>query len=374
MSKLRKNLICAAKRIVLKVGTSLLTRDDQSLNLEFISHLGEQIAKLRENGLEIVIITSGAVAAGHNLMGWSGAPKTIPEYHVRAAVGQVPLYSAYSKIFGKLGITLAQILLTEEELSHRSTYINARVTLRSLLDMGVLPVINENDATAISERRFGDNDRLAAEIANLIEADMLVIFTDVDGIYTDMKTKEVLPEARANDRLLGSYIDSSSALKYGSGGMASKLEAALRAGNGGTGTVIMNGAGKDPLAKLLKGEQLGTLLWPPESRMSAKERWLATCAKANGKIYLDRGAITAIMEKGRSILPIGVVNVEGNFRRGDVITCVNENGQPVAQGMSNYDGREVSRLLKKHSSEIESILGYKYADEIIHRDNMVNLV
>lgn len=358
---------------MLKVGTSLLTSEDQTLDHAFIASLGAQIVELRASGCEVIVVTSGAITAGHNLMGYAGAPKTIPEYHVRAAVGQVPLYNAYATILGKLGITLAQILLTEEELAHRSTYINARVTLRSLLDMDVLPVINENDATAISERRFGDNDRLAAEIANLIEAQLLVILTDVDGIYTSMQSKEVLAEAKTNDPKLAGYVDSSSPLAYGSGGMASKLEAAARAGNSGTSTVIMNGASAAALTRLLAGEQLGTLLIAPPSRMSAKERWLATCAKANGKIYLDGGAIAAVREKGKSILPIGVVKVEGDFRRGDVITCVAEDGAPVAQGMSNYDRREIAQLLKKHSGDIEAILGYKYADEIIHRDNMVKL-
>ena len=369
----RSEVSAAARRMVVKVGSSLLTSSEQQLDLDFITSLGAQIVKLRDAGCEVIVVTSGAVTAGHNLMGFAGAPKTISEYHVRAAVGQVPLYNAYATILGKLGITLAQILLTEEELAHRSTYINARVTLRSLLDMGVLPVINENDATAISERRFGDNDRLAAEIANLIEAQLLVILTDVDGIYTDMQSREVLAEARTDDPKLAAYVDTSSPPKYGSGGMASKLEAAARAGNSGTSTVITSGGGSEVLVRLMRGEKLGTLLVPPKSRMSAKERWLATCAKANGKIFLDAGAITAVRSRGRSILPIGVIKVEGDFRRGDVITCVDESGTPVAQGMSNYDRREIAQLLRKHSSDIEAILGYKYADEIIHRDNMVKL-
>lgn len=365
----------AAKRMVVKVGSSLLTASDWTLKRDFIADFGRQLGAWRGEARELVIVTSGAVAAGTSVLGRSERPRTVTDMHVMAAVGQISLFRAYDEILTPLGFRPAQVLLTAEELSHRTTYLNARSTLRRLLELGITPIVNENDAIAITDRRFGDNDRLAAELANLIEADLLVILTDVPGVYRDLESKEVIAHAEVTDEALERCIDDSRPSRHGSGGMASKIEAARRAANSGAATIIA--AGTD-FAALVEGGSAGTLITEDAaaaagSKMRAKERWLATCAKANGSIYLDKGAVAALKQRGRSLLPVGVTRVEGSFQRGEVVSCLDDAGKPIAQGMINYASHEVAALARQQSSEIENILGYVIAEEIIHRDNMVTL-
>ncbi|MBF2734903.1 MAG: glutamate 5-kinase [Betaproteobacteria bacterium AqS2] len=367
-------LLGKARRIVVKVGSSLLTAADGTLKRDFIAGFGRELAKWRGEKRDFAIVTSGAVAAGMSVLGRQSKPQTITDMHVMAAVGQISLFRAYDEILSPLGFMPAQVLLTAEELAHRTTYINARSTLRRLFELGVVPIVNENDAIAITDRRFGDNDRLAAEIANLIEAELLVILTDVPGVYRDLEAKELLAHAVAADELLDRCVDDSRPTRHGSGGMGSKIEAARRAANSGAATVIAAGA---DFGRLVAGEGAGTLITdgagPVRSRMRAKERWLATCAKANGSVYIDEGAVAALLERGRSLLPAGVTRVEGSFQRGDVVSCLDGGGTPVAQGMINYASHEVAALARRQSSEIEKVLGYVIAEEIIHRDNMVRL-
>ena len=368
-----REVVTTAKKVVIKVGSSLLTTTELKLNRKFIKNLAKQLKSLQDKEIEFLLVTSGAVAAGLPFVGQSEKPTTFTDMHVMAAIGQIHLFRAYDEILSPLGFRCAQVLLTAEELSHRTTYLNARSTLRRLLDLGITPIINENDAIAISERRFGDNDRLAAELANLIEANLLIILSDVAGIYTDFTSKTILKEAKATDTNLNQYINEEQKSKLGSGGMATKLQAANFASNCGTHTIISDGKHENILERIIKGEEIGTLLTAPDLKMSAKERWLSSCAKAKGSVVLDEGAVSAVKNTNSSLLPIGVVEVIGRFRRGDIVSCVDSDKKVIAQGMINYDSHEVAALCKKHSKEISNILGYVIADEIIHRDNLVTL-
>lgn len=357
--------------LVVKVGSSLLTGMDGKINHDFIHRLGKQLRQVQEECPEIILVSSGAVAAGLPLLGWNARPATFTDLQVAAAVGQIHLSRVYDEIFTEYGFRTAQYLLTSNDLSDRRTFLNSRSTLRRLVELGLLPVVNENDALAIDSRRLGDNDHFAAEIANLIEADLMVILTDVEGIYTNMLSKEVLVEAMANDPSLQAYSDEQVQSKYGSGGMSSKIAAAKRASASGTNTIIASGYKEDVLVAIQQGKQVGSFLTAPETRMRAKERWLAHSANPEGSVTLDPGAVASVCSKGKSLLPIGIVSVQGNFQRGDVISINNGEGSTVAKGLSNYDAKEVEKLLRKHSREIEAILGYVVADEVVHCDNMV---
>ena len=366
--------LSSCSRLVVKIGSSLLAREDLSVNEEYVARLGEQLHSVRDKCRELVLVSSGAVSAGVSAIGWKRRPATLTDLHVAAAVGQIGLFSAYQKMLTPLGFRPAQVLMTAEELSHRSTYLNARSTLRRLQEIGFLPVVNEDDAIAISERRFGDNDRLAAELANLLEANLLVILTDVKGLYSDLEAGEVLEEGVVNDARLRDYVRDGNGTKLGSGGMSRKLDAALIAANSGAHTVIADGREPDVLPAILNGKVVGTLLRAPPSRMRAKERWLATCAKARGSLQLDQGAVKAVCQDDKSLLPVGVTAVTGYFERGDVVECVAPDGTLVAQGMVNYGSHEMSLIARRKSQEIEGVLGSLVANEAIHKDNLVSLV
>lgn len=363
------------RRIVIKIGSALLTRDGQGLNSEGIHDWAGQMAQLRGHGMEVVLVSSGAVAAGMQRLGRRSRPHALHELQAMAAVGQMNLVQVYESAFQQHGLHTAQVLLTHDDLSHRRRYLNSRTTLRTLLGFGVIPVINENDTVATEEIRFGDNDTLAALVTNLIEADLLLILTDQRGLYErdpreDPEAK-LLAEGRAGDPELLSMAGGSGAL--GRGGMRSKLLAAEKAARSGAATVIASGREKNVIVRVLEGEAIGTHLHATQGRMAARKQWLAGSVRAGGKLKLDAGAVKVIRDGGKSLLPVGVKAVEGTFMRGEIVSCMDPQDREIARGLVNYSSEETARILGKASDKIESILGYVDEPELIHRDNMVVL-
>lgn len=363
------------RRIVVKIGSALLTRDGQGLNSDGIHDWAAQIAQLRGRGLELVLVSSGAVAAGMQRLGRSARPHALHELQAMAAIGQMNLVQVYESAFQRHGLHTAQVLLTHDDLTDRRRYLNSRTTLRTLLGFGVIPVINENDTVATEEIRFGDNDTLAALVANLIEADLLLILTDQRGLYERDPRQDpdakLLTEGRAGDPQLLSMAGDSGAL--GRGGMRSKLLAAEKAARSGASTVIAPGREANVIARVLDGELVGTHLQAAQGRVAARKQWLAGQLRATGKLRLDAGAVKVIREGGKSLLPVGVQAIEGAFTRGEIVSCLDPEGREVARGLVNYSSEEAGRIIGKASDKIESILGYIDEPELIHRDNMVVL-
>jgi glutamate 5-kinase len=363
------------RRIVVKIGSALLTRDAQGLNSDGIHDWATQIAQLRGRGLELVLVSSGAVAAGMQRLGRSTRPHALHELQAMAAVGQMNLVQVYESAFQRHGLHTAQVLLTHDDLTDRRRYLNSRTTLRTLLGFGVIPVINENDTVATEEIRFGDNDTLAALVANLIEADLLLILTDQRGLYERDPRQDpdakLLAEGRAGDPQLLSMAGGSGAL--GRGGMRSKLLAAEKAARSGASTVIASGREANVIARVLDGEPVGTHLQAAQGRVAARKQWLAGQLRATGKLRLDAGAVKVIRDGGKSLLPVGVKAIEGAFTRGEIVSCLDPEGHEVARGLVNYSSEEAGRIIGKASDKIESILGYIDEPELIHRDNMVVL-
>ena len=363
------------KRWVIKIGSALLTREGEGLDLDRVRWLTGEIALLREQGKEIVLVTSGSVAAGMLQLGWTERPSALHQLQAAASVGQMGLIQAYSSECKKHNIHTAQILLTHSDLSDRGRYLNARSVLHSLLDLGVLPVVNENDTIATEEIRFGDNDTLAAMTANLVEAEVLVILTDQDGLFDSDPRQN--PDARmiaasaasnpALDEMAGEGVGS-----LGRGGMATKLLAARRAARSGAATVILSGKEPENLQHLASGIGIGTLLWPDNEPMTARQQWLLG-HNPKGKITLDSGAVSVIRQQGRSILSVGIINVEGGFTRGELVVCVDQSGNEIARGLVNYNADETRKIMGHPSNDIESLLGYEDEPELIHRDNLVIL-
>lgn len=373
MSANREKL-ARTRRWVIKVGSSLVTAKGQGLDHVAIRDWCAQIAQLRALGVQVVLVSSGAVAEGMARLGLSKRPSALHELQAAAAVGQMGLVRAYESEFNTHGIKAAQILLTHEDVADRGRYLNARGTFNTLLDFGVVPVVNENDTVATDEIRLGDNDTLGALTVNLIEADLLVILTDQEGLYdADPRNN---PEARlvsvadlSDPRLVGMAGDSKGVL--GRGGMRTKLNAAYTAARSGAATVIAHGRKPDALLQIQRGEDIGTLLQPAQGVMAARKRWIAGQMQLRGKLHLDDGAARVLREQGRSLLPVGVVRVEGEFARGDLVQCLAPDGSEVARGLSNYDVAEASKILGARKEEISLRLGYPSEPEMIHRDNLV---
>ena len=365
-----------SKRWVIKIGSALLTNDGQGLDSNAIAGWTEQIATLRKQGKEVILVSSGAVAEGMTRLGWTKRPRALHELQAAAAVGQMGLVQTYESCFKKHGIHTAQILLTHDDLSNRKRYLNARSTLRSLLDLGIIPIINENDTVATDEIRFGDNDTLAALVANLVEADILVILTDQNGLYTEDPRNNpdatLVSEGKASDPELHKMARPSAGT-LGRGGMSTKITAAQRAARSGTSTLITSGRTDQALLRAAKGENLGTLLLPDSEPMAARKQWLAGHLKVSGKLYLDDGAVKVLKTSGKSLLPVGVTSVTGNFMRGEMVACLASDGTEIARGLSNYNVIEAAKIMGKASSEIEAILGYVDEPELIHRDNLIIL-
>ena len=360
---------------VIKIGSSLLTDDGRGLNNDSIANWVAQIAELHNQGLALVLVSSGAVAEGVVRLGLPGRPRAIHQQQAAAAVGQMGLIQAYESHFKTWGKHTAQILLTHDDLSNRKRYLNARSTLRALLEMGVIPVVNENDTVVTDEICFGDNDTLAGLVANLINADVLVILTDQEGLFdADPRSNpeaKLIQEARSNEPNLLGMAGGSGAL--GRGGMQTKIKAARLASRSGTATILAHGGRQDILPALRRGEQIGTLLSPDERPMTARKQWLASHLQVRGSLMLDDGAVRVLRESGRSLLPVGVTSVRGHFRRGDMVACVSVAGEVVAHGLVNYSAAEAAKICGRATHDIVELLGYEGDPEIIHRDNLAVL-
>ena len=360
---------------VVKLGSALLTDDGCGLRKEAIADWVAQMAQLRARGLRFIIVSSGAIAEGRARLGWNLRRVSLHEQQAAAAVGQMGLIQAYESAFQGYGIHTAQILLTHDDIADRKRYLNARSALRTLLGLGVVPIINENDSVATDEIRFGDNDSLAGLVANLAEADRLVILTDQAGLY-DRDPREH-PDARlirtgqAGDPSLLDCAGPGGTL--GRGGMLTKLKAAETAAKSGTETVICSGLEAGVLLKIAAGEQVGTLLGVARSPLAARKQWLAGHKRPAGILALDDGACKVLAERGSSLLAVGVVAVQGEFKRGEIVSCANRDGSEVARGLVNYDAGEIRRIMGRSSDNIEELLGYVDDEELIHRDNMVVL-
>jgi glutamate 5-kinase len=370
------SVLAKAKRLVVKLGSSLVTNDGQGLDRDALAGWARQVAALRLQGREIVLVSSGAIAEGMQRLGWKRRPHALHQLQAAAAVGQMGLIQVYESCFREHGLITSQVLLTHEDLADRSRYLNARSTLRTLLELGVIPIINENDTVAVDEIRFGDNDTLAALVTNLIEADALVILTDQAGLYDRDPRKHpdasLLAEARAGDPAL-EVMAEGAGTAIGLGGMLTKVLAAKRAARSGAHTVIASGRENEVLLRLASGEMLGTRLVAERATLAARKQWLADHLQVRGRLTLDAGAVKALRVDGKSLLPIGVHDLSGEFERGEVVSCLDEAQREIARGLVNYNATETRKILRTPSGEIEAKLGYVDEPELIHRDNLVLL-
>lgn len=365
-----------AARIVVKVGSSILTADG-AVRPRVFAELIRQVASLTEAGRKVVVVSSGAIAMGSHRLGWSHPGRSIPEKQAAAAVGQIALMERYRKGFARHEIEVAQILVTRTGLDDRERYLNAEHTLRKLLELGVVPIVNENDTVSTEEIRFGDNDNLSATIANIVGADLLILLTDVDGLFREPPRKDA-PRPPLYDVV--AHIDAGvetaaqgSGHAFGRGGMITKIEAAKKAAASGAATVIANGKRAGTLLRVAAGEAEGTLFLPgpPEGRMGSRKHWLAYTARPRGDLVLDDGAAAALAKHGRSLLPAGVTDVRGEFGIGDVVRCIDARGREVARGLVAYSATEIARIKRLSTRQITSVLGYSNGNEVIHRDDMV---
>lgn len=364
----------AARKWVVKVGSALVTNDGQGLDVGRIAGWVEELTALHRAGIQVTLVSSGAVAEGMQRMGWIARPRELYKLQAAAAVGQMGLVHTYEAEFQKYGLHTAQVLLTHDDLSDRQRYLNARTTLRTLLELGVVPVVNENDTVATDEFRFSDNDTLAALVANLVEAEQLVILTDQEGLFdSDPRSNpdaQLITEGDAGDAAL-ERLCGVGAGQYGRGGMLSKVQAAARAARSGAATVIASGREAGVLERVRQGEQVGTLLRPAREPLGARKQWLASQMAAKGRLWLDEGAVRVLRESGSSLLPVGVTAVDGRFSRGEIVSCLSPDGREVARGLVNYDTNEARRIKGAPSAQIEELLGYVDEPELIHRDNLV---
>jgi len=365
-----------AARIVVKVGSSLVTNEGRGIDHDAVARWAGEIAALAAAGKAVVLVSSGAIAEGMQRLGWKTRPRAIHDLQAAAAVGQMGLVNAYERAFAPYALHTAQVLLTHEDLSDRRRYLNARTTLTTLLDLHAIPIINENDTVTTDEIRFGDNDTLAALVTNLIEADVLVLLTDQHGLYSADPRRDpsatLLRSARAGDPALAAMAGGAGSA-IGRGGMLTKVLAAQRAARSGASTIIACGREPDVLTRLGRGEAIGTLLSAEQTSLAARKQWLADHVRLAGQLTLDSGAVRALTRDGKSLLPIGVVAVSGQFGRGEVVGCIGPDGREIARGLVNYGAQEAARIMRRSSSEIEAVLGYVDEPELIHRDNLVLL-
>ncbi|MEY4591218.1 MAG: hypothetical protein RIR18_113 [Pseudomonadota bacterium] len=372
------NILAQARRIVVKVGSALVTNNGTGLDVAAIQDWARQIAALRADGKEVLMVSSGAIACGLQRLGWDKRPKALPELQAAAAVGQMGLAQVYDAAFAQHGLLTAQILLTHDDLSDRTRYLNARSTLTTLMGLGVVPIINENDTVVTDEIKFGDNDTLGALVANLVDADALFILTDQTGLYTADPRKDpnatLIQEAAAGTPEL-EQMAGGAGTRIGTGGMITKVIAAKRAAGSGAHTAIASGRANNPdaIIRLAAGEPVGTLLLASTPRLTARQQWLADHLQLAGQLHLDNGAIEAL-KAGKSLLPIGVITVTGEFERGAAVACLSPDGKEVARGLVNYASSEARRIARMPSQDIESLLGYVDEEELIHRDNLILLI
>ncbi|MCM2265521.1 MAG: glutamate 5-kinase [Desulfuromonadales bacterium] len=370
---MRTILLAHVRRVVIKIGSGVIS-DEAGLDLAQIDSICRDIIDLRKRGFEVVLVSSGAVAAGKGELGIIGRPQTIPLKQAAAAIGQSRLMRSYKDALRPFGVTVAQVLLTRDDLANRRRYLNARNTLMTLLEHGVLPIINENDTVVVDEIRFGDNDNLSAMVTNLVEAQLLAILSDVDGLYDsdprlNPQAQLITEVERITDEIEAMAGDGGGPL--GTGGMATKIKAAKRATLFGAGTAIINGRTPRNLCYLFDGHELGTYFLPVRDPIASRKHWIAFTKKPRGKLLLDEGARTAIIDGGKSLLPSGIRSIDGEFDRGDAVRLCTLDGREFAKGVTNYSALELTRIIGHKTSEIATILGYKYGDEVIHRDNLV---
>lgn len=363
-----------SRRVVIKIGSSLLTDSGKGLDRTSIARWVDQMAALRKQGIDVLLVSSGSVAEGMCRLGWNKRPQTLRQLQAAASVGQMGLIQTYESYFQRHGLHTAQVLLTHDDLSNRQRYLNARSTLLTLLSLNVIPVINENDVVATDEIRFGDNDSLAALVANLVESDLLIILTDQTGLFeADPAVDPLAPmitEIGIKDSRLP-QMAGKSLTGLGRGGMVTKISAARLASRSGTPTLIASGRETDVIFRILSGETIGTFLIPDVEALVSRKRWLAGQLQVKGTLALDVGAVKVLMGSGKSLLAIGVIEVNGRFQRGELVSCIDSNGKEIARGLVNYNAEE-SRKIKRHpSSSIKELLGYVNEPELIHRDNLV---
>lgn len=370
---MRTILLAHVRRVVIKIGSGVIS-GETGLDLERVESLCRDIVELRKRGYEVVVVSSGAVAAGKGDLGISGRPQTIPLKQAAAAIGQSRLMRAYKDAFRPSLVTVAQVLLTRDDLANRRRYLNARNTLMTLLEYGVVPIINENDTVVVDEIRFGDNDNLSAMVTNLVEAQLLVILSDVDGLYDSDPRQNPQATLITEVERISAEIEAMAGDEggpLGTGGMATKIKAARRATLFGAGTAIINGRTPHNLLYLFDGHELGTYFLPVRDPLASRKHWIAFTKKPRGKLLLDEGARAAIIDGGKSLLPSGIRELDGEFDRGDAVRLCTLDGREFAKGVTNYSAQELSRIMGRKTREIETILGYKYGDEVVHRDNLV---
>jgi glutamate 5-kinase len=371
---LSPSVMAQAQRLVVKVGSSLVTNEGRGIDAQAIATWAAEIAALRDLGREIVVVSSGAVAEGMKRLSWVRRPQSMQDLQAAAAVGQMGLAQVYETEFRRFGLQTAQILLTHEDLADRTRYLNARSTLTRLIELGVIPIINENDTVVTDEIKVGDNDTLAALVTNLIEADALVILTDQAGLYTaDPRSHpdaRLLSKVKAGDPRLEAMAGGAGSL-IGKGGMLTKVLAARRAASAGAHTIVASGRESKVLQRLAGGEMIGTSFIANTAKLTARKQWIADQLQLRGALVLDAGALKALLRDGKSLLPIGVSEVQGDFARGDVVACLSQAGSEVGRGLINYASSEARRIIGKPSSEIESLLGFVEEPELIHRSNLV---
>jgi len=371
---MRRALLKPVKRVVIKIGSRVLTDDDGALDMGVIGRICKDVALLREGGRQVVVVSSGAIAAGRSELGLTEKPKTIPQKQAAAAIGQTRLMRAYEQSLAPHGLKAAQLLLTSEDLNSRQRFLNARATIDTLLGFGIIPIINENDTVVVDEIKFGDNDNLSALVTNVAESDLLLILTDVEGLYNAdpcaNPDAKLIPLVQSITRELERAAGGSGS-SVGTGGMATKVAAAKKAAKNGVPTILIAGKRAGIIAAAMRGDEVGTLFLPSGEGLNRRKHWIAYTLKPVGRVFVDEGARDVLLKKGKSLLPSGIDRVEGRFERGACVRVCSPDGKEFARGLSDYSSGEISRLAGHNSSEIESILGYRYADVIIHRDNMV---
>lgn len=373
---MRKEILRSVKRVVIKIGSQVLTDGDGALDKAVIDRICKDIAALRERGLQVLVVSSGAIAAGRSELGLTEKPRTIPHKQAAAAIGQSRLMRAYEESLSTHNLKPAQVLLTSEDLASRQRFLNARATLDALLGFGIIPVINENDTVVVDEIKFGDNDNLSALVTNVAEAQLLLILTDIEGLYSADPRKNadarLIPLVKSITREVERAAGGSGST-IGTGGMSTKVAAAKKAGKNGVATIVAPGKREGIIAAALRGDEVGTMFLPSGEGINRRKHWIAYTLKPVGRIFVDDGARDVLLKKGKSLLPSGVTRVEGSFERGASVRVCNLEGKEFARGLSDYSSGEISRLAGRKSGEIEDILGYHYSDVILHRDNLVIL-
>lgn len=373
----RRRAVAKVRRMVVKVGSSIVTADGKGLNRRALNRIANDIADAQDRGIQVIVVSSGAIAAGTSHLGMKRRPRTIPEKQAAAAVGQSGLIQAWERAFGRHGRSVGQVLLTADDLANRRRFLNARHTLQTLLDLGIVPVINENDTVVVEEIKFGDNDHLASLVTNLIEANLLIFLTDTEGLYDrdprHTKRARLIPLVRPTETSLMALAKKASDGPIGTGGIESKIAAARKSARFGVPCVVASGRRRECVRRILDGEPIGTLFLPDDTPLTSRKHWIAFTRNPRGALKLDGGAVSALRDRGKSLLPAGVTSVQGRFGVGDLVRLLDPRGKEFARGLAEYKSEEIDRIKGLRTSEIAAALGYKSTDEIIHRNDLVLL-